>query len=235
MKYKLPRPVFSDALIKMLEREAKKQKMYLSKAGSKLLQELKAMCHLVEKQGLPDYLVLKKLPEPMGYGIFLHPKAKALKKGKILGSYGGSAYVLPQNLPDESLYAFAPMDGLILTKKEQQQLDPQRKFHPKRQYVFNIDAEKEGNFTRFINHSEKPNILAKLMIIPKNKWGLSSSPMEVIYSVKKKVEPGEQLLVSYEDDGQDSYWSVLKIKPEPIFPHTFTLDQNLNLIDHRKK
>lgn len=234
MKYKLPRPVFSETLIKMLEREALKQKMYLCKASAKVIQELKAMCQIIEKSGLPEYLVLKKLPEPMGYGIFLHPKAKPLKKGKVLGSYGGEAYVIPQNLPDESAYAFAPMEDLILKKDEQKHLDPKRDFHPSRKYIFNIDAEKEGNFTRFINHSEKPNILARLLIVPKNKSGLTSSPMEVIYSVKKTINPGEQLLVSYED-GEESYWSVLKIKPEPIFPNTFTIDENLNLIDHRKK
>lgn len=234
MKYKLPRPIFSETLIKMLEREVKKQKFYLAKITHKMMQELKSMCEIVEKQGLPEYLVLKKLPEPMGYGLFLHPKSKPLKKGKILGSYGGEAYVVPQNLPDDSTYAFAPIEDLILKKDEQQELDCKRGFHPSRKYIFNIDAEKTGNFTRFINHSEKPNILARLLNIPKNKCGLTPSPMEVIYSVKKTINPGEQLLVSYED-GEESYWSVLKLKPEPIFPSTFTLDENLNLIDHRKK
>lgn len=218
----------------MLDREALKQEMYLCKASAKMLKELKAMCQIIEKSGLPEYLVLKKLPEPMGYGVFLHPKAKPLKKGKVLGSYGGHAYVIPQNLPDESAYAFAPIEDLILKKDEQNQLDPKRKFHPSRKYIFNIDAEKEGNYTRFINHSEKPNILARLLVVSKNKLGLCASPMEVIYSVKKTINPGEQLLVSYED-GEESYWSVLKIKPEPIFPNTFTIDENLNLIDHRKK
>ena len=234
MKYKLPRPVFSDALVNMLEREAKKQKLYLAKASSKMLQELAAMCLVIQKQGLPEYLVLKKLPDPMGWGIFLHPKAKPLKKGKILGSYGGKAYVIPQNLPDESAYAFAPIEDLLLLKQEQEHLDPKRKFHPSRKYIFNIDAHKTGNYTRFINHSEKPNVLARLLTIPKNKQGLSQAPMEVIYSVKKTILPGEQLLVSYED-GEDSYWSVLKIKPEPILPRTFMIDENLNLIDSRGK
>lgn len=234
MKYKLPRPVFSETLIKMLNREAEKQELYLTKASNKVMQELKVMCDIIKKSGLPDMLVLKKLPQPMGYGIFLHPKARPLKKGKVLGSYGGNTCVLPQNLPDESAYAFAPMEDLTLLKTEQAILDPKRNHHPSRKYVFNIDAENEGNYTRFINHSEKPNVLARLLVIPKNKHGLTPSPMEVIYSIKKTVNPGEQLLVSYED-GEESYWSVLKIKPEPIFPHTFTLDESLNLIDHRKK
>jgi hypothetical protein len=232
MKYKLARPVFSDALTQLLERELKKQKTYLSKASDKVLEQMAKLIPVIKKQGLPSAFILKKLPDPMGSGVFLRPNAEPLFKGTLIGSYGGEAYISVQNSPDDSAYAFAPLEDMLLLKQEQELLDPKRKFHPRRLYMMNIDAEKKGNFTRFINHSQEPNIEARILKVPKNRYGLSPSPCEVIYFVKKKINPGEQLLVCYEDE-EGSYWGPLKLKPEPLFAKTFTVNTQLKLIDHR--
>ncbi len=232
MKYKLPRPKYSPTLLEAIKRELKKQKFHLPKLSNKSMKELEEMMKIIKSRGLPSYLVLKQLPDPMGWGIFLHPKSKPLPKGKLLAIYSGEALLYPMNVTDESAYAFAPVDDMTLIKEEQKILDKKNKHHPRRLYSLNIDAEKNGNYTRFINHSDKPNVEARLLSIPDNEMGIEPAPIEVVYFVKKKILPGQQLLVSYED-GEESYWGVLKLKPIPIFADSFVIDKNLNLIDQR--
>lgn len=234
MKYKLVRPQFDPVLKAACDREILKQGLIIRKPTDKVLNELALLCHIIKEKGLPDNLVLKQLPDPMGWGIFLHPKADPIKKGTLIGSYGGEVYVLPQNVSDDSAYAFVPLEDMHLSKDEQKSLDGSRSFHPSRKYILCIDAKNKGNFLRFINHSEKPNIQARLMRVKKNNLGLSETPIEVLYFAKTTIKPGSQLLVSYEE-GEESYWSVLKIKPEPIIADTFTIDHKLNLLDHRHK
>ncbi|MBM3192075.1 MAG: SET domain-containing protein, partial [Chlamydiae bacterium] len=152
-----------------------------------------------------------------------------LLKGEVIGFYTGKVIIAAQNAPDDSSYAFALMERLELTRAEQRELDPQRGYHPRRLYAATLDARYEGNFTRFINHSETPNVEALMMATPKNRYGLAPAPMEIVYFVKKKILPGEQLLVSYEAGGK-SYWKPSKIKPFPMKATTFRLDSKLQLV-----
>ena len=166
----------------------------------------------------------------MGFGIFLHPKAKPLLKGEMIGPYSGELSLVPSNVPDESLYAFEPLSEIRLTKEEHALFGGKRKYHPKRYYSLNVDALHKGNFTRFINHSEQPNVIAELVKIPRNDYGITPSPIEVFYFAKKMIRPGEQLLVCYEGEDK-SYWSTLGIKPVPVTPRTYRLcPKTLNLI-----
>ena len=63
-----------------------------------------------------------------------------------------------------------------------------------------IDATRWGNSARFINHSEKPNVNAELLRIPSNSYDLTPSLLEIVYVANKTIQPGEQLLVCYEDE-----------------------------------
>lgn len=229
MKFKLPRQVLDPEIVKIAKREIKKQKIEVLRAGKKIQKELAEICKAIKDKGLPDYLVCKKLPNGLGSGIFLHPEAKPILKGKIIGTYSGNVSILSQTAPDDSAYAFAPIVDIQLSKAEQAYFDPTRSYHPKRLYALDVDAIKTGNFTRFINHSAKPNIVAHLYKIPTNSFDLTPSPVEVIYLARKTIRPGEQLLVSYEGDDK-SYWSYLKIKPAPITPRTFLLSPSLKVI-----
>lgn len=229
MRHKLPRQLSSKTLDRLIAKEIKKQEIEVHRANAKLLKELKEISEWIENKGLPPYLVCKKLPRSLGYGIFLHPKSPALKKGDLIGPYSGELALEPQFDPDDSDYAFAPIADIVLTKKEHEVLDPFKVYHPKRKYVLNLDAQKKGNFTRFINHSEKPNIVAEFIRVPKNQLGLSPSALEVFYFVKKKIRPGEQLLVSYEEGEEKSYWGSMGIKPYPLFPNTFSLNKTLQI------
>lgn len=229
MKYKLPRQRVPLSMYPIIAREIRKQKIEVLKVGKKNLNELASICRAIEKNGLPDHLICKKLPKKLGFGIFLHPEAKPIRKGQIIGPYSGIVALLPQNAPGDSSYAFAPIVDIVLSKKEQTLFDKKNRYRPNRFYAIDVDAEKKGNFIRFINHSEKPNVVAHLFKVPANSLGLDPSPIEVIYVAKKTIHPGEQLLVCYEGDGS-SYWKNLKIRPIPITPKTFRLTKNQNFV-----
>lgn len=219
-KFNLPRAQLDPAMIRVVRREIQRQKIEVIRANKNILQELADVCRDIEENGLPSNLVCARLPKGMGYGIFLDPNAKPILKGQLIGPYSGVVSILPQNVSSDTAYAFAPIVDILLSKEEQRLFDPKNGYHPKRLYSLDVDAERKGNFIRFINHSEKPNIVAHLFNIPKNRYGLLPSPIEVLYLAKKTIRPGEQLLVSYEGDG-DSYWKNLKIRPIPITPQTF--------------
>jgi len=232
MKFNLFRAVYKKEIAKIVYRITRKQKSEYIRASKK---KLKALAELIsiEREGLPKHLVCKKLPEDLGRGIFLHPLAKPILKGEIIAPYSGEISLLPQTLPDDSAYAFAPLSDILITKEEHRSLGSSLPYHPKRLYWLNIDAEKKGNFTRFINHSEKPNVIAELFSIPPNSFGLEPVPIEVLYLAKKRIEPGEQLLINYEGEDK-SYWSAIGIKPLRVTPRTFRIDSSLKVISHRR-
>lgn len=230
MKYNLPRPLHKQTNISdIIERELVRQDSPLEYISKKSMQELADVVKSIQKKGLPDYLVLKKVSDEVGHGIFLHPKAAPLKKGAVIGSYSGELAIEVENKEDDSAYAFAVLGGLILKKAEQARLDKGKKFAPNRRYALNLDANHKGNFTRFINHCESPNVEAIILSVPKNRFGLEERPIEVVYFAKKTINPGEQLLVCYEDE-DETYWSAFGTKPVKMTPKTYQLDAKLNLI-----
>jgi hypothetical protein len=228
MKYKVPRPIIGQELLHIVHREIKKQEIPIARISKRNLKELADVSQAIEKHGIPKYLVCKKLGHGLGRGIFLHPKARPILRGQIIASYAGEISITPQHEPDDGSYAFAPLERFYLNKKEQALFDKKKAYHPRRLYSLKLDAFKRGNFTRFINHSERPNIFADTLKIPTNSFGLVPTPIEIIYVAKKTIHPGEQLLISYED-GEKSYWHASKIKPFPMTPKTFSLSSSLQL------
>lgn len=225
MKFRLPRQILSEEIRVVIVREIKKQKLSVLRASKKDMEEIAQVSCAIERSGLPANLVCKKLPSPLGYGIFLHPKAKPILKGQVIAPYSGEVSISAQNLADDSAYAFSPLYNFHLSKEEQAYFDSNSLYRPNRLYTLNVEALKKGNFTRFINHSEKPNIIAHFFNIPENSYGLEKSPLEVVYVASKTIRPGEQLLVNYEGD-DESYWSAFGIKPVLITPTTFKLTLN---------
>lgn len=230
MKHKLSRQLTTNTLNKLISREIKKQNLSIPTCSKKTLQEMASLLPLIEKKGLPPSLVCRKLPHSLGYGIFLHPKAEPITRGTLIAPYSGLLSLEPQYDPDDSDYAFAPLADIRLKSKEQALFDPKRRYHPRRLYILNLDAQKQGNFTRFINHSEKPNLIIHYQRVPKNPYGLAPTPLEVFYFAKKAIRPGEQLLVSYEDPKEKTYWGAMNIKPYPLEPKTFTLSPSLRVV-----
>ncbi len=232
MKFNLKRQEVDVDLLLFCFNKIKQNKIDVPRASGEIVKGIPAILQEIEKNGLPNYLLIKKLKGKLGYGVFLHPKAKPIFRGEPIAPYSGEVILCPQNEGNESDYAFSLISDLHLTKKEQLQWDPTRRYHPRRLYSVDLDAEKKGNFTRFINHSEKPNIEAQFVRIPKNSAGLSACPFELIYVAKKKIHPGEQLLVCYEGEDK-SYWGALKIKPFPMTPQTFVLNERGSIVQRK--
>jgi hypothetical protein len=225
MKFKLSRQILPEEFIKPISRAIRQQGVKVRLASKQMLQQIAEACSAIESSSLPSYLIRKKLPGNLGYGIFLHPKADPILKGTVIAPYAGIVSLVPQNTPDESSgdYAFEPLANILLTKKEQLLCSSHQKYHPRRLYSLKLDALNRGNFTRFINHSDQPNITAELISIKsKNAQELNSSPLEVLYMAKKTIYPGEQLLICYEGEDK-SYWGASNIKPFPMTSKTFQL------------
>lgn len=229
MKFRLQRQEISKNLIDFGIKKIKQNKIYVPRATGKTLTALSKVLSEIKQNGLPKYLLLKKLKKNLGHGIFLHPEAKPIQKGEVIAPYSGEVFVFPQNEGDSSDYMFTLISDLRLTKEEQLIWDPSRRYHPRRLYSIDLDADKKGNFTRFINHSEKPNIEALFLRIPPNSLGLSPAPFELLYVAKKTIHPGEQLLVSYEGEDK-SYWGALSIKPFPMTPKTFQIGSSFEVM-----
>ena len=230
MKYKLPRQTIKQTNIKgIIERELDRQGTPLEAASKKHVKELSEVTQTIKKTGLPDYLVLKKISDQIGHGVFVHPNAKALKKGQLIGPYSGVMSIEVENEPDDSAYAFALVTEMKLNKEEQKRLDSKNKFAPSRHYALNLDANDKGNFTRFINHCENPNVEAITHLIPPNSEGLEEMPIEVLYIAKKTIKPGEQLLVCYEDE-DETYWDAYGVDPVSMDPKTYRLGPDLNFV-----
>lgn len=225
MKFKLKRQIIDKYLLDFCSKRIKKDKIDISLANKQIIKGLPPILEEIEARGLPSYLRIKKLKKNLGSGIFLNPDAKAIPKGAPIAPYSGIVTLSPQNSESDSNYIFCLISDLRLSKEEQKKWDPTQRYHPRRLYSVDLDAEKQGNFTRFINHSSKPNIEARFVRIPKNSVGLAPSPFEIIYVAKKKILPGEQLLVCYEGEDK-SYWGPLKIKPFPMTPKTFILTRS---------
>ncbi len=230
MKYKLPRPVFTPILRRIISRELRKQKFTFLKACKQTLKELALVSKAIESKGLPHYLICKKLPHHLGRGIFLHPNADPILKGHAIASYSGEVSLIRQSEPDDGSYAFTPLMEIHLTREEQSLFDKAGPYRSQRLYALKIDAMKGGNLTRFINHSEKPNVRADIISIPRNAYGLTPAAVEIVYTAKRTIHPGEQLLVSYEAGGK-SYWRALNIKPFPMTAKTLHLNKALKIIE----
>lgn len=222
MKFRLERQEIDEKLRDLCAVLIKRNKIDVPKASKKIIDGLPSIFAEIRKRGLPSYLVIQKLQGNLGRGVFLHPEAKPIEKGAPIAPYSGKVSLRPQALSDDSDYVFNLISDVRLTKEEQAVWDPDRRYHPRRLYSLDLDAEKKGNFTRFINHSDAPNVEAEFVRIPRNPPGLAPAPFEVVYVAKKRILPGEQLLVCYEGE-DNSYWGALKIKPFPMTPKTFTL------------
>ena len=221
MKFKLFRQLIDQNFNKLVSRIVREKKLLVTPASNKRLEELLRISQMIENEGLPKFLSCQKLPHQLGKGIFLKKDTQPLQRNALIAPYAGKVSLVPENLYDDSGYIFSLLSRFCLTQDEQARFDPTRKFHPRRFYSIEIDALKQGNFTRYINHSENPNVYAGCFSIGKNNpFDLTPSPMEIFYIAKRKIYPGEQLLISYEEE-EGSYWDPMKVKPFPMDPSTF--------------
>ncbi|MCH9631092.1 MAG: hypothetical protein S4CHLAM37_11050 [Chlamydiia bacterium] len=227
--FKFTSQIISKEVDEIIAREVDRQNFAIRKASKKVLKEIFEISEEIKKHELPKQFVRKTLPNNLGEGLFLRTDAAPIEKGSVIAPYTGEVTIVPQNEPDDADYAFAPLSDMYLNKEEQKQYDRANRFSPARLYAIKLDALKKGNFTRSINHSEDPNVYADTIEIGKNSYNLPERSLEVIYFAKRKINPGEQLLVSYEGE-EDSYWEACDYEPFHMSPKTFRVNQDLELV-----
>ncbi len=115
-------------------------------------------------------IAIRFISKRMGYGVFA---SQDIGKYVILNHYAG-----------------------VLTKDSTIGLHNKSTFTFQDFPKYSIDAEKKANWCRFMNHSEKGNVIAWEYYLPEG-------PRIIYTTGSKGVKKGEQLLYSYGDD----YWS----------------------------
>ncbi|MFY7842392.1 MAG: SET domain-containing protein-lysine N-methyltransferase [Rhabdochlamydiaceae bacterium] len=120
----------------------------------------------------PD-LCIKWVNDKVGYGVFTE---KALPLHTYVGEYVGLIKKKPFFLNQANPYLFEYYLGEYLRAK------------------LVIDAKSMGNHTRFINHSDQPNLDVISIIEGKE--------LHIIFYTKQKIEKGKQLTYDY----GETYW-----------------------------
>ena len=131
---------------------------------------------------IPDFLYLKPVTINglLQTGLFT---AKALPIGTWIGTYTGT--LLSANYSSQSLFAILLQDlaaGVALK----------------------IDAQKQGNHMRFMNHSDSPNVRPEYLFYQ----GMYYIAMKIISA----VEAHQQLAYNY----SQSYWNKLGVTPAAL-------------------
>ena len=108
---------------------------------------------------------LKKIDSEIGLGLFAK---KPIKKGSFIGEFTGIVRKRTQSLVNKNDYLMR----YSLEKKK-----------------FVIDAEKKGNFSRFINHSFHPNLFVTSAFID----GL----LHKVFIASRDILENEQLTFDY--------------------------------------
>lgn len=112
-------------------------------------------------------LIIDEVNALVGLGVFT---AQDLKPLTYIGEYTGVVRARNTQRDLRNDYVFRYVES--------------RFFAP-----FLIDAEKRGNFCRFLNHSDEPNLLSRSLIV--------DQCFHIIFFTKKAIEAGEQLTYDY--------------------------------------
>jgi hypothetical protein len=119
-----------------------------------------------------DHIYIRHIDSVVGYGVFAN---EDLPRLTYIGEYTG---VVTRRHPKKICfndYVFRYMVGPKNTP-------------------FMIDAKKKGNFSRFINHSDEPNM--------NSRWVIVGGITRIILFTNRLIEKGEQLTYDY----GKSYW-----------------------------
>ncbi len=119
------------------------------------------------------FVMIKPVNDKIGYGVFT---LKNLKKGTFIGEYTGLLRKRRKRKDAKNSYCFEYIIGEY------------------KKTPFTIDAKKQGNFTRFMNHRQKGNCDSFLVF--------HKGVMKVILYTNQDVKEGEELCYDYGED----YW-----------------------------
>ena len=169
----------------------------------------------IASNGIPANLKLAYVHPTVNMGVFLNPKAKSIEPGTFIGIYTGLYELVRADLGSSTAYAYDVIQGVFLTKSQLKHVvGTEEPLSTKDEYSIQTNAQSDGNFTRFINHSSlETNIEAVVAKLPDGR-------IEVLLFALKKILPGEQLLSNY--GGQ--YWKALHVIPNDMTPKTYKLN-----------
>lgn len=123
----------------------------------------------------------------LGYGVVAQ---EPIAEGAMVGEYTGKLYSYSQisyrSLPDLRFIMEVGPFGV----------DKYGMF-----YELFIDAKDKGNFTRFINHSYKPNLSEKI-VFAKGLW-------HIVLIANQRIDQNAQLSINY----GEGYWQVRNSEP----------------------
>jgi len=137
----------------------------------------------LKERAIPD-VTIQWMGEKKGYGVLAN---KAFKRWTFIGEYTGVVRRRRIMFPDLNDYCFMyPREWISLK-------------------AFTIDSEREGNFTRFINHGDCPNLESIGVFYDKM--------MHIMFRTIKDIAPGEELTYDY----GDVYWDKREKAPELIY------------------
>ncbi|MCH9621964.1 MAG: hypothetical protein S4CHLAM20_13970 [Chlamydiia bacterium] len=168
------KPVSDVVLEKVIKRVKRKRFPLFNKKHNKWINSLYGEAVRLKKEA--PY-VIKKVNPLIGVGVFAK---KNIAELSFIGEYAGElrARKRKDSLND---YVFGYMVGFFSTP-------------------WVIDAEKRGNFTRFINHSFDPNISSRGVVV--------DGVYHVIFFANRSIKKGEQLTYDY----GPTYW---RARPYP--------------------
>jgi hypothetical protein len=132
------------------------------------------------ENGLHPKVVVKKISDEIGLGVFA---AERIRGASFAGEYTGVVREKKMKLVRDNFYCTRYTVWQMGWKK------------------FVLDAEEKGNFTRFINHSEQPNLGLQTIY-----W---RGVPRMIFVALKDIEAGDQLSFNY----GNLFWKECKKKP----------------------
>lgn len=116
---------------------------------------------------------IRWVDEEIGYGVFAEVD---IREGSFIGEYTGIVRRLYRKHPDHNAYCFHYPTCLWSIK------------------YYAVDALRDGNLLRFINHSDRPNLYPLCAV--------DRGLLHQIFVAKRLIRKGEQLTFDYGED----YW-----------------------------
>ena len=130
------------------------------------------------KQSLPRVFI-KEVNSIIGLGVFAKETLRALT---YVGQYAGIVRRRKRREDDANSYVFRYLDTRF-------------------RVPFVVDAQKQGNICRFLNHSDTPNLISRSLVI--------DDTYHIIFFTKRACQKGEQLTYDY----GPFYW---RKRPHPL-------------------
>lgn len=134
-------------------------------------------------EGVMSPITIKWIDATIGYGAFA---LQDLSEGIFIGEYTGSVRRLFRRHPDQNPYCFHYPTKLWSLK------------------YFAVDSMHEGNLTRFINHSNTPNLYPLCLV--------DRGLLHQVLIAARGIKRGEQLTFDYGED----YWIKRKSLLRPL-------------------